>query len=89
MVNITLIIPNFRKEIVMATNEEAIFFHELAHAAHYRIDPKAINADKSEKELIAELSAAALCQLTGKKLNIGNHFRYIKKLCLRNEAFST
>lgn len=69
---------NSRKEIVMVTDDNAVFFHELAHAAHYRIDPKANKADTIEKEIIAELSAAALCQITGKQMNTGNHYRYIK-----------
>jgi antirestriction protein ArdC len=67
-----------RQEIVMATDDESVFFHELAHAAHYRIDQNAAKAPAWEKELIAELSAAALCQMFGKTLNTGNHYRYIK-----------
>ena len=38
----------------MATNEEKTFLHELEHAAHYRIDPKAAEAAPSwRKEIIA------------------------------------
>jgi hypothetical protein len=69
---------NNRKEIVMATKEETVFYHELAHAAHYRIDPDIGSATKLEKEVIAELSAAALARLAGKHDTLGNHFNYIK-----------
>jgi len=67
-----------KKEIVMATDEEKTFLHELAHAAHYRIDPKAADAPSWQKEIIAELSAGALLYMLGKEPQIGNHFRYIK-----------
>ena len=42
-------------------------------------DPKAAQAPEWEKELIAELSASALCHLIGKEPNTGNHFRYISR----------
>jgi hypothetical protein len=69
--------PN-RKEIVMATNEEKTFLHELSHAAHFRIDPKAADLPKWQLEVVAELSAGALLYMLGKEAQIGNHFRYIK-----------
>jgi len=70
---------DYRKEIVMATDNELSFLHELSHAAHYRIDKDAYRCEKWEKELIAELSAAALCHMIGKEPNTGNHFQYIKR----------
>lgn len=69
--------PN-RNEIVMATSEEKTFLHELAHAAHYRIDPAAADIPKWQKEIIAELSAGALLYMLGKEAQIGNHYQYIK-----------
>lgn len=69
--------PN-RNEIVLATNEEKTFLHELSHAAHFRIDPKAADLPSWQKEIIAELSAGALLYMLGKEPQIGNHFRYIK-----------
>jgi antirestriction protein ArdC len=67
-----------RKEIVMATDSEKTFLHELAHAAHYRIDTKAEQAPSWAKEVIAELSAAALMYMLGKEPPLGNNFQYIK-----------
>lgn len=67
-----------RNEIVMATDNEKTFLHELSHAAHFRIDPKAQDLPKWQKEIIAELSAAALLYMIGKEPQIGNHFQYIK-----------
>jgi len=67
-----------RNEIVMATDEEEAFLHELAHAAHFRIDPKAAELPKWQQEIIAELSAGALLYMIGKEAQIGNHYQYIK-----------
>jgi len=68
-----------KDEIALASNEETIFFHELAHAAHRKV----IKDEKKDtwiKEIVAELSAAALCEIVGKSSkHIGNSYRYIKK----------
>ena len=67
-----------KAEIALATEEESIFFHELAHAAHSKIGP---NKDSTlwAKEIVAELSAAALCRIVGKtSKHLGNSYRYIK-----------
>jgi len=67
-----------KAEIALATEEESIFFHELAHAAH----SKAQTTGKKTlwfKEIVAELSAAALCRIVGKtSKHLGNSYRYIK-----------
>ncbi|MDD5673283.1 MAG: hypothetical protein PHC61_03915, partial [Chitinivibrionales bacterium] len=68
-----------KKEIVLATDNERTFLHELSHAAHYRIDPKAEQAPAWEKEIIAELSASALLYMMGKEGHTGNHFAYITR----------
>ena len=68
-----------KKEIVMATDSERTFIHELAHAANYRIDPKAAEAPKWEKEIIAEFSASAILYMLGKDGHIATHFDYIKR----------
>jgi hypothetical protein len=70
-----------RKEIAIATEHESVFFHELAHAADYRIrDLKPSGGQKLDREIIAELSACTLAYIVGKKLpeTLGNHFQYIK-----------
>jgi len=68
-------------EIALATSEEKVFFHELAHAADYRVrklEPKV--GQNVDREIVAELSACTLAYMVGKKLpdTLGNHFKYIK-----------
>jgi len=54
-------------EIVLCNHSERTFFHELAHAAHYRIEENAAtqDSDRARKELVAETAAAALGRLYG------------------------
>jgi len=70
-----------RKEIVLATPEETTFLHELAHVAHEKVNGKLKGGQNPSQEIVAELSAAALCRLVGKQGNntIGNSYRYIEK----------
>jgi len=72
---------NDRKEIAMATKEESVFFHELSHAAHTRITKRDGKrpSEQWEKELVAELCAAALCRIVGKtSKHLGNSYQYIR-----------
>jgi antirestriction protein ArdC len=67
-----------KNEIALATKEETVFFHELAHAAHSKIKTKKERTRWAE-EIVAELSAAALCRIVGKtSKNLGNSYQYIK-----------
>jgi hypothetical protein len=67
------------KEIVVATPEEIVFFHELSHAAYDLCIAKLKPGQRWDQEIIAELSAQALCHLVGKQPdnNLGNSYRYI------------
>ena len=70
-----------RKEIALAAPEEKTFFHELSHVAHERVK-KGLKAGQDPlQEIVAELSAQALCHLVGKKADqsFGNSFRYIER----------
>ena len=69
-----------RKEIAVATPEESAFFHEIAHFAHEKIVGQLKPGQDSIQEIVAELSAQALCRLVGKTsgTSIGNSYRYIK-----------
>lgn len=51
--------------IELATKDEAVFFHELAHAADARLqEGKKLNGGQHvDQEAVAELSAAVLCNL--------------------------
>jgi hypothetical protein len=68
------------QEIALATPEEKTFFHELSHAAHYRIKGSINGGQDPLQEIIAELSAQALCRMVGKQLadTTGNSYRYIE-----------
>jgi len=67
-----------KKEIGLASKEETIFFHELAHAAHKRL----VGTNKNQqwkKEIVAELAATVLCQIVGKTSKfLGTNYRYIE-----------
>jgi hypothetical protein len=69
-----------RKEIALATPEEIVFFHELAHAGHEKVQGHLKGGQDPFQEIVAELSAQALCRLVGKKTEdtTGNSFRYIE-----------
>jgi len=71
--------PN-KKEILLATPEEIVFFHELSHAAYERAVERLKPGQVWNQEITAELCAQALTQLVGKKpsTHLGNSYRYIK-----------
>jgi hypothetical protein len=71
--------PN-SKEIALATPEETVFFHELAHAAHERVKGALKAGQDPLQEIVAELSAQALSRLVGKQARdtTGNSYRYIQ-----------
>jgi antirestriction protein ArdC len=70
-----------RKEIALATSEEKTFFHELSHAGHEKVKGSLTGGQDALQEIVAELSAAALCKIVGKqgKDTSGNSYRYIEK----------
>jgi hypothetical protein len=70
-----------RKEIALATPEEKTFFHELSHAAHEKVKGHLKKGQDHFQEIVAELSAQALCILVGKQANdtFGNSYRYIER----------
>lgn len=70
-----------RKEIGLATKEECVFFHELAHCGHEKIKGKLKSGQDPLQEIVAELSAQALCRVVGKTADkhLGNSYRYIER----------
>ena len=68
------------KEILLATPEEIVFFHELSHAAHERVIEKLKPGQMWDQEVTAELCAQALTRLVGRQPqnNLGNSYRYIE-----------
>jgi len=68
-----------RNEIVLASEDESVFFHELAHAAHERVYGKLQGGQDPLQEIVAELCAETLCQIVGKTSKyLGNSYRYIE-----------
>ena len=69
-----------RKEIGLASREETVFFHELAHAAYQRILGELKKGQDWKQEIVAELAAATLCKIVGKTSKyLGNSYRYIEE----------
>ncbi|RPH51693.1 MAG: antirestriction protein [Desulfobacteraceae bacterium] len=71
-----------RKEIAIATSQEVVFFHELAHAGHHILLKGNIrNGQDPLQEVVAELSASVLSLIVGKSIEdtTGNSYRYIQK----------
>jgi hypothetical protein len=68
------------KAIRLATKAECVFFHELAHAAHRRIEGHLKSRQDPLQEIIAEFAGQCLCRLVGKSGDryLGNSFRYIE-----------
>jgi hypothetical protein len=69
------------KKIALATPEEKTFFHELSHAAHDKINGSIKGGQDPLQEIIAELSAQALCRMVGKQPadTTGNSHIYIER----------
>lgn len=70
-----------KKEIALATPEEKTFFHELSHAAHEKVKGSLKKGQDHFQEIVAELSAQALCKLVGRQVTdtFGNSYRYIER----------
>lgn len=66
-----------RKRITLATHDEAVFFHELAHAAHERVRGSLKPGQDWQQEVVAELAAATLMHVYGRTPNDGGAYRYI------------
>lgn len=67
-------------EIKLATREEIVFFHELSHHAHKLALGELKPGQDWKQEIVAELSAQALCYLVGKKPEdtMGATYQYIE-----------
>lgn len=67
-------------EIRLATKEECVFFHELSHASHEKVIGGLKGGQVPYQEIVAELSAQALCVMVGKtaKDTLGNAYKYIE-----------
>jgi hypothetical protein len=71
--------------IALATKEEQVFFHELAHAAHEKLLAGLKKCQDPVQEIVAELASQALCCMVGKQVRstLGNSYQYIEKYAKR------
>lgn len=68
-----------KKEILLASPDESVLFHELAHHADKLIKGKLVGGQDPLQEITAELAAATLCRLVGKESDsLGNSYQYIE-----------
>jgi hypothetical protein len=65
------------QDIRLATHEESVFFHELAHAAHSKIEHLKGGQD-ARQETIADFTACVLMEVYGLKDSTGLTWQYIK-----------
>jgi len=72
------------KRIVLATHSAQVFFHELAHAAHERVEGQLKGGQVPDQEIIAELTAATLAQMYCPETNLGFSYGYIKSYAERS-----
>jgi antirestriction protein ArdC len=68
-----------RKEIVMATDSQVTFFHELCHCGDEKVQGKLKPGQESTQEIVAEFGAAVLMRMFGLKYGTKNTYDYVKK----------
>ena len=73
------------KRIVLASHDFKVFFHELAHAAHERIEGKLKGGQIPSQEIIAELTAATLGQMYCPESNLGFSYEYVKSYAKKSK----
>lgn len=64
-------------KITLCSQDEFVYYHELAHSIHNTFKPLS-SGQNAEQEIIAELSAAVLCELQGISGYQSQAFQYIK-----------
>ena len=78
----------------MASPEELVFYHELAHAAHSKLGLLREKRDDSCNEIVTEFTAASLAFMEGRKSKLGICFEYLefyaekKKLSIEKAVLS-
>lgn len=66
-------------KIRLGSHDARIFFHELAHAIHARIDGELKGGQHARQETIAEFTSVILMDLYGFEDNTGNAWNYISQ----------
>ncbi len=68
-----------RKEIVMATDNQQTFLHELIHVADEKVQGKLKPGQEASQEIVAEFGAAVLMRMFGLDAGTKNTFEYVKR----------
>jgi hypothetical protein len=63
--------------ITLGTHDPSVFFHELAHAAHARVQGGLSMERYNEQETVAEFTACVLMELYGLGDSSGNAWQYL------------
>ncbi|MFH0874756.1 MAG: hypothetical protein V1859_02375 [archaeon] len=66
------------EKIVLASPEELVFYHELAHAAHERLGLMREKRQDPSNEIVAEFAATSLAYMEGKTTKLGNSYDYLE-----------
>lgn len=66
-----------KKDIILCSHDEEVFFHELAHAVHGTITPLKPGQDPHQ-EIVAETVAATLCVMYGFEGSLYDCKKYIE-----------
>lgn len=73
------------KKIVLASHNLQVFFHELAHAAHQRVENNLKGGQIPSQEIIAELTAATLASLYAPEVNLGFSYKYVETYATKSK----
>lgn len=67
-------------KITLCAKDSFVYFHELAHAVHNTFSPLT-KANEAKNEIVAELTAAVLCQLQNIHGYESGAYSYVKHYC--------
>ena len=63
----------------IGTHDESVFFHELGHDIHAKIDGDLKGGQQTDQETVAEFTSAVLMDFYGIRDNSGNAWQYISQ----------
>jgi antirestriction protein ArdC len=63
--------------VVLGSHDASVFFHELGHAAHAKLEGGLKGGQDADQEVVAEFVAAVLMHLYGLGDRTGNCWRYV------------
>lgn len=64
-------------KIRLGSHDPSIFFHELTHAIHAKLEGRLSKTQMEQQEIVAEFTSAVLMDLYGIRDNSGNAWEYI------------